>query len=100
MITEAIDLDDLKKQIDSEGLLGDAKKLKEELALDQVAEDVKNAADINGGSVSRGRQLNRPPVKGDDDARAAIPDLNLSGSTGGETESSSAKQPDADEVES
>ena len=99
MITEAIDLEEIKKQVDSEGLLSDAKALQEDLSLDQVAEDVKNATDINGTSVSRSRQLNRPPVTGDDAARAAIPDLDLSGPTGGKTESSPAK-PDADEVES
>lgn len=100
MITEAIDLEEIKKQVDSEGLLKDVKDLQEELALDQVAEDVKNATDINSGSVSRNRQLNRPPVKGNDDVRAAIPDLKLSGATGSEAESSPAKGPDADEAKS
>lgn len=100
MITEAIDLEEIKKQVDAEGLVKDVKDLQEELALDQVAEDVKNAADINSGSVSRSRQLNRPPVKGKDDVRAAIPDLKLSGSAASEAESSSAKGPDVDEVKS
>ena len=100
MITEAIDLEEIKKQVDSEGLAKEAAALQEDLALDQVAEDVKNAADINSGSVSRSRQLNRPPVKGNDDVRAAIPDLKLSGSAASETESSSAKGPDVDEVKS
>jgi len=100
MITEAIDLEEIKKQIDSEGLAKEAAALREDLALDQIAEDVKNAADINSGSVSRSRQLNRPPVKGNDDVRAAIPDLKLSGSAASEAESSSAKGPDVDEVKS
>ena len=100
MITEAIDLEEIKKQVDSEGLLSDAKALQEDLSLDQVAEDVKNAAGINGRSVSRSRQLNRPPIKGDNTARAAIPDLDLSGPTRGKAESSPAKKPDVDEVES
>ena len=100
MITEAIDLEEIKKEIDSEGLVKDAKNLQEDLALDQVAEDVKNAADINSGSVSRGRQLNRPPVKGNDDVRAAIPDLKLFGSDGSAAESSTAQKPDTDEMKS
>ena len=100
MITEAIDLEEIKKPVDSEGLAKEAAALREDLALDQIAEDVKNAADINSGSVSRSRQLNRPPVKGNDDVRAGIPDLKLSGSAASEAESSSAKGPDVDEVKS
>ena len=98
MITEAIDLEDIKQQIDSEGLLADAKGLKEELALDQVAEDVKNAADINESSVPRSRQLNRSAVKSDDATRAAIPDLGLPDPPGENAESSSVKPPKVPEV--
>lgn len=103
MITEAIDLDDLKKQIDSEGLVKDAKNLQKELALDQVAEELeglKDAADINPGSVSRNRQISRSPVKSDDDVRAAIPDLKLSGPTGSEGQDPSATEPDASQEKS
>ena len=100
MITEAIDLEEIKQQVDSEGLAKDARDLQEELALDQVAEDVKNATDINTGSVSRDRRLNRPRVKTDDDARAAIPDLKLLGPTDGEEANPSAAKPEADEVQS
>ncbi|MCH8230576.1 MAG: hypothetical protein IIA53_09635 [Chloroflexi bacterium] len=100
MITEAIDLEEIKKQVDSEGLAKEAAALQEDLALDQIAEDVKNAADINSGSVSRSRQLNRPPVKGNDDVRAAIPDLKLSGSAGSEAASSSVNESEVDEVKS
>lgn len=100
MITEAIDLEEIKKQIDSEGLVEEARELQEDLALDQVAEDVENAVDTHAGSVSRSRQLNRPPVKGDGEVRAAIPDLNLHESAGREAENSSAIEGDVDEVRS
>lgn len=103
MITEAIDLDDLKKQIDSEGLVKDAKTLQEEIGLDQVADDLeglKEAADINTGSVARNRQLSRSPVKSDEDVRASIPDLKLPGPTGSEAQNPSAKEPDADQAKS
>ena len=83
LITEAIDLEELKKQVDAEGLKAgiekDVRALEDDLALDQLADDVKNAVDIGGGSVSRPRQLNRPPVTADSEIRDAIPDLNLQG---------------------
>ena len=100
MIAEAIDLEEIKKQIDSEGILKEAKSLKEELALDQVAEDVKDAANIDTGSVSRNRQLSRPPVSGDDEIRAKIPDLKLTGMADHESAGSPADEPDTDEVKS
>ena len=41
LITEAIDLEELKKQVDLDGLTDSVKKLESDLALDQVAEDVR-----------------------------------------------------------
>ncbi len=99
IITEAIDLEEFKKQIDSDGLVEDVKALREELALDQIADDIKNATDINIGSVSRSRQLSRPPVKADDDVRAAIPDLKLTEPpTGDEASGSQPDEPDVPDV--
>ena len=85
MITEAIDLDELKKQTDVEGLIDglkdDARALEDELALDQVADDLKEATELSesfsSGSVSRSKQLSRPPVEVDSEIRDAIPDLEL-----------------------
>jgi Sec-independent protein translocase protein TatA len=85
MITEAIDLEELKKQSDPDGLIrglkDEALALKDELALDQVAGDLEKATDLNkdfsSGSVSRSNRLNRPPVEVDSGIRDAIPDLEL-----------------------
>ena len=100
LITEAIDLEELKKQVDVEGLAEDIKKdvavLQDELALDQVADELKSAADaadFHAGSVSRSRQLSRPPVETDPEIRGAIPDLNLSAGADSSAE-------DSEEIES
>ena len=85
MITEAIDLEELKKQSDPDGLIrglkDEALVLKDELALDQVAGDLEKATDLSkdfsSGSVSRSNRLNRPPVEVDSGIRDAIPDLEL-----------------------
>jgi|ETNmetMinimDraft_35_1059890.scaffolds.fasta_scaffold193836_1 Sec-independent protein translocase protein TatA len=68
MLTQAIDLDDLKSQADVDSLSQDAKALKEQLALDQISEGETSVEDRVIGSVSRTRQLRGPPVKDDLDA--------------------------------
>lgn len=68
MLTEAVDLDDLKSQIDVDSLSQDAKALKEQLALDQISEDEASVEDLVIGPVSRTRQLRESPVKDDLDA--------------------------------
>ncbi|MCH7969585.1 MAG: hypothetical protein IH960_00905 [Chloroflexi bacterium] len=97
LITEAIDLEELKKQLDADGLAEGIKQdvaaLQDELSLDQVADDVKSPADFRSGSVSRARRLNRPPVDVDSETRDAIADLNLQGSAERSTK-------DSDEIES
>ncbi|MDA1279538.1 MAG: hypothetical protein O3B95_05775 [Chloroflexi bacterium] len=98
MITEAIDLDGIKKQIDAETLLKDAKGLTEDLALDQVAEDVREATDVNNGPVARNRQLNRPSLGGSDEVRAAIPDIDLSGSKPADAKTPSSASGEPGEV--
>lgn len=95
MITEAIDLEDLKKQIDTDSLTKDVKAL-----TDELTDDVKSVIDVGGGPVSRTKQLNRPPIAVDPEVRAAIPDLNLSGTAGGDTEDPEGTKPGSDEVES
>ena len=68
MLTEAVDLDELKSQVDVDSLTQDAKALKEQLALDQIAEGEASVEDFVIGSVSRTRQLRGSPVKDDLDA--------------------------------
>ncbi|MDP6667400.1 MAG: hypothetical protein QF357_08390 [Dehalococcoidia bacterium] len=99
MITEAIDLEDLKKQVDAEGLADslakDVKGLEDELALDQVADDIKISTSIDGGPVPRTRQLKRPPIGVDSEMRNAIPDLKLPVAAEGDVEGSEGAGPDA-----
>ena len=91
LITEAIDLEELKKQIDVEGVKESVKSLEEDLALDQVAEDVKAVTTLARGAVPRDWKSNRPPVKVDSEIRNSIPDLDLGGGTDVDEGESSAK---------
>ena len=100
MITEAIDLDEIKKQVDAGTMLKDVEDLKEDLAIDQTIEDVKNAADINKGSVPRNNRQNRPSLKGNEEVRAAIPEIDLSGPATADADASSGTAMDSDEVKS
>jgi Sec-independent protein translocase protein TatA len=115
LITEAIDLEDIKNQIDADGIKDTVQKLEDDLALDDVAEDVRRANAVVGKSVPRDWQFNRPPIEVDSEVRDAIPDLNISGDAEGEApkkagpvESSEESDPtpesdagaDADEVKS
>ena len=68
MLTEAVDLDELKSQVDVDSLSEDAKALKEQLALDQISEGEASLEDLVIGPVSRTRQLRESPVKDDLDA--------------------------------
>ena len=85
MIAEAIDLEELKKQSDPDGLIKELKDeaiaLKNELALDQIADDLKRPTDlgkgVGSGPVARSNRLNRPSVEVDSDIRDSIPDVDL-----------------------
>ena len=68
MLTEAVDLDELKSLVDVDSLSEDAKALKEQLALDQISEGEASLDDLVIGPVSRTRQLRESPVKDDLDA--------------------------------
>ena len=100
LITEAIDLEELKKQVDADGLAegikSDVKAVQDELTLDRVADGARKVAEAGGGSVSRGRQLNRPPVAADSEMRDAIPDLNLAEDADRKAEDSEKKERDTD----
>jgi Sec-independent protein translocase protein TatA len=79
MITEAIDLEDLKKQVDVDGITEDVKSLEADLALDQVADDVREVSEDIEKSISRDWRSSRAPVEVDADVRDAVPDLNIGG---------------------
>jgi Tat protein translocase TatB subunit len=64
MISEAIDVEELKKQIDVDGLKESAKTLENDLGLDDVAEEVRKAANTTG-SVSRNPQSADPTAQVD-----------------------------------
>jgi Sec-independent protein translocase protein TatA len=94
LVTEAIDLENLKKQVDATGLKESVKSLEEDLALDQVAGDVREATEDLDGSIARDWKSTRPPVEVDSEVRDAIPDLDLSSGDSGDDGS------DSDEVKS
>lgn len=83
MITEAIDMEDLKNQVDIDGIKDGVKSLENDFKLDQAIE-----GDRSGPSASdkpgspKAWQPNRKPLQVDSEMRDAIPDLNLSGSNG------------------
>jgi Sec-independent protein translocase protein TatA len=110
LIVEAIDLEEIKKQVDAEGLKESVKSLEQELALDQVADDVKEVVEVVDSSVPRSWRLTGPPVDVDSEVRDRIPELDLSGASDDdsteereskpESDSSEGSDADADEVKS
>jgi Sec-independent protein translocase protein TatA len=104
LITEAIDLEDLKKRVDVEGLTESVKSLEEDLALDQIADDVRESTKDIDGLIARDWKATRPPVEIDSEVRDAIPDLDLSSGDPVEDDSDDASSrsdaPDSDEVKS
>lgn len=78
MITEAIDLEDLKNQVDPEGIKDTVTSLKDDLKLDEAAEELRRANAVVDKSIPRDWKFSRPPIEVDSDVREAIPDLNIS----------------------
>ena len=71
LITEAIDLEDIKKQVNVDEVKDSVASLKNELAIDQLDEDGR----ISGSSsVPRNRQLNRAETAGPDAIRHEVLD--------------------------
>ena len=71
LITEAIDLEDIKKQVNVDEVKDSVASLKNELAIDQLDE----AGRISGSSsVPRNRQLNRADTAGPDEIRHDVLD--------------------------
>lgn len=106
LITEAIDLEDFKKQVDLDGLGESVKTLESDLALDQVTDDVRKSVGFSNNSIPRDGQYSRPPIEVDSKIRDTIPDLDLQGT--GDDEASrdqgssikSDSSTDGDEVKS
>ena len=79
LITEAIDLEDLKDQIDVDGIRENVESLKDDLKLDQAAEELRKANEVVDKSIPRDWNYSRPPIVVDSEVRDAIPDLNIAG---------------------
>ncbi|NQW20736.1 MAG: hypothetical protein HQ477_08445 [Chloroflexi bacterium] len=77
LITEAIDLEDLKKQIGVDDIKESVKSIEDDLKLDPVSEDIQKANTAINKSIPRDWSFTRPPIEVDPEVRNAIPDLNL-----------------------
>ena len=89
LITEAIDLEDLKEQVGIDDIKESVKTLEDDLKLDQVGEEFRKANEVIDKSIPRDWQFSRPPIEVDSEIRNAIPDLDISG---GDSGSLTAKQ--------
>jgi len=96
LITEAIDLEDLKEQIDPDGIKDTVKSLEDDLKFDQVSDDIRRANAVVDKSIPRDWKFSRPPIQVDSEVRDSIPDLNISGS--GKADSASGESNDGGEV--
>ena len=104
LITEAIDLEDLKEQIGVDEIKDDMKSLEEDLKLDQVGEELRGVGSDLEKSVPRNWKASRPPVAVDSDVRKAIPSLDISGgddaAASGSSESESLDDVDSEDSSS
>ncbi|SVE36842.1 uncharacterized protein METZ01_LOCUS489696 [marine metagenome] len=66
LVTEAIDLQEIKKQVNVDEIKDSASSLENELALDQLNEDVQRSVN---SSVSRERQLTRADTSIEEETR-------------------------------
>ena len=71
LITEAIDLEDIKKQVNVDEVKDSVVSVENELAIDQLNEDVRMA---DSSSVSRKRQLNWADTAAEDEIRHELLD--------------------------
>ena len=79
LITEAIDLEDLKEQVGIDDIKESVQSLEDDLKLDQVGEELRKANEAVDKSIPRDWKSSRPPVQVDSEVRNAIPDLDISG---------------------
>jgi len=79
MITDAIELEDLKKELDADGISGDIDELKNQMSLDQLEEEATTGKKPLTAfeDSSQKWQPKHPPVIVDSEVRDAIPDLDL-----------------------
>ena len=71
LITEAIDLEDIKKQVNVDEVKDSVVSVENELAIDQLNEDVRMS---DSSSVSRKRQLNWADTAAEDEIRHELLD--------------------------
>ena len=90
LITEAIDLEDLKDQIGIDDIKESVKTLEGDLKFDQVGEEFRKANEVIDKSIPRDWQFSRPPIDVDSEIRNAIPDLHISGGDGSSVTASQA----------
>ncbi|MDG0868061.1 hypothetical protein [Candidatus Lucifugimonas marina] len=90
LITEAIDLEDLKEQIDADGIKDTVKSLEDDFKIDQIADDIRRANAVVDKSIPRDWKFSRPPIQVDPEVRDSIPDLNISGASGADSGESGA----------
>ncbi|MGY8879584.1 MAG: hypothetical protein ACKVKV_02805 [Dehalococcoidia bacterium] len=83
LITEAIDLEDLKEQVGIDDIKESVKSLEDDLKLDQVSEEFRKANEVVDKSIPRDWKFSRPPIEVDSKVRNAIPDLDISGGSDG-----------------
>ena len=79
LITEAIDIEDLKEKIDADGINDAVKSLEDDLKIDKVADDMPRSNSVVDKSVPRDWKISVPPIQVDSELWDAIPDLNISG---------------------
>ena len=113
LITEAIDLEDLKEQVGIDDIKESVKSLEDDMKLDEVGEEFRKANEVIDKSIPRDWQFSRPPIQVDYEIRNAIPDLDISGGDGSSVtakktgpaevldgDESSAPRPDASDRDS
>ena len=80
MITEAIDMEDLGKQIDLDGMNDSVKSVKEKIRLDQLVESTRKVSGLGDEQLSpKAFKLNRKTQQINTEMREAISDLELTG---------------------
>ena len=78
MLTDAIEMDELKKDLDAEGIKRDVQKLKDDLTLDQTEKELDPPANAAEATATAQKWTpKRPPVIVDSEIRDSVPDLDL-----------------------
>jgi len=95
LITEAIDLEDIKEQVGIDDIKASVQSLEDDLKLDHVGEELRKANEAVDKSIPRDWKSSRPPVQVDSEVRNTIPDLDISGN---DDSSSAAKKTGPPEV--